>query len=230
MVVRKLTRCVILAACLAMAVPAWAGTLVFEGSTFAGQGALNFNPGVGDVLTIGPGNGGQGALITTLMNNLGLCSGNCAITGGYLTLTSGAETGGGAGGGSFTYTFGGGGLIQIFGTVPGYPINSALIFSAQFLPGGILTGTGSIGSYIASLNLGSIFLNPALGTFHYGGGANDDISISINPACGTGGACNGSIFNSNTTLSTIPEPATLSVLGAGLFAFGAGLRRRMLAR
>lgn len=228
MAVRKLVLCAILATCLAIVVPAWAGTLQFIGTTFSGQGALNFNPGMGNDLTIGAGNGGQGALITDLVNNLFVCGGDCAITGGYMTLTSGGETGGSAGGGAFTYTFGAGGTIQIFGSIPSHGINSALIFSAQFLPGGIFTGAGTIGSYVASLNLASIFLNPNLGTYKYVGGANDDISISINPACGNGGNCNGSIFNSSTVIQTIPEPATLSVLGAGLFAFGAGLRRKML--
>lgn len=227
MAVRKLTFCALLAMCLALVVPAWAGTLQFTGTDFAGQGALSFSPGLNHILMIGPGGGGQGALITNLMNNLGLCGGNCAITGGYLTLMSGPETGGFAGGGSFTYTFGGPGLLQITGTIPGYPINSALILSAKFLPGAIFTGSGTIGSYIGSLDLASIMINPALGIFHYTGGANDDISISINQACGTGGVCNGLIFNSTTTIQTIPEPATLSVLGAGLFAFGAGLRKKM---
>ncbi len=32
----------------------------------------------------------------------------------------------------------------------------------------------------------------------------------------------------NGTMQPIPEPATLSVLGAGLFAFGAGLKRRLV--
>jgi PEP-CTERM motif-containing protein len=228
MAVRKLVLCAILAMCLAIVVPAWAGTLQFTGTTFAGQGALSFTPGLGNDLTIGAGNGGQGALITDLVNNLFICNGDCAITGGYLTLMSGGETSGSAGGGSFTYTFGAGGQIQIFGSIPSHNINSALIFSAQFLPGGIFTGAGTIGSYIASLNLGSIFLNPNLGTYKYVGGANNDISITINNGCGNGGPCNGSIYNSLTTIQTIPEPATLSVLGVGLFAFGAGLRRKML--
>ena len=114
MAVRKLVLCAILATCLVIVVPAWAGTLQFTGTDFAGQGALNFNPGLGNDLTIGPGSGGQGALITDLVNNLFICGGDCAITGGYLTLTSGGETSGSAGGGAFTYTFGAGGTIQIW--------------------------------------------------------------------------------------------------------------------
>ncbi len=228
MAVRKLVLCAILAMCLALVVPAWAGTLTFTGTDLAGQGALNFTPGMGDALTIGPGGGGQGALITDLINNIFICGGDCGIAGGYLTLTSGGQTGGSAGGGSFTYTFGAGGLMQIFGSIPSHGINSALIFSASFLPGGIFTGSGTVGTYVASVNLGSIFLNPNLGSYKFSGGSNIDTSVTINQACGNGGNCNGLIFNSNTAIQTIPEPATLSVLGVGLFVFGAGLRRKML--
>jgi|SRR5271157_1983977 len=232
MAVRKLTRCAVLAMCLAIVVPAWAGTLQFTGTDFAGQGSLSFTPGMGDALTIGAGHGGNGALITDLMNDLGLCGGDCAVTGGYMTLTSGGQTGGSGGGGSFTYFFSAGGMIDIYGKVPSQGINnSSLLFSAQFLPGAVFTGGGSVGSYIASLNLGSIFLNSNLGTYLYSGGASDNISITINNGCGLGGACNGSIYNSiNPVTTVVSEPATLSVLGAGLFAFGAGLRRKMLAR
>src|SRR5271165_4117430 len=218
MAVRKLTLCAVLATCLVLASPVWAGTLVFQGTDLNGQGLLSFTPGLGDTLTIGAGNGGQGALITNLMNNLGICGGNCAIGGGYLTLASGAETSGFSGGGAFQYTFAAGGMIDIYGTIPSKGINvSSLLFSASFLNNAVFTGAGTVGSYVASLNLGSIFLNPALGMYHYTGGSNDDISISLNPACSTGGKCSGSIFNTTSSVQTISEPATLSVLGAGLF-------------
>ena len=72
-------------------------------------------------------------------------------------------------------------------------------------------------------------LNPALGNYKYSGGNNNDISFNVSPSCSTGGICTGTIVQSDTTLQTIPEPATLSVLGVGLFAFGTGLRRRMAA-
>ena len=188
--VSKLTLCAILATCLALGVPAWAGTLQFQGTDLNGQGALSFTPGMGNDLTIGAGNGGSGALITDLINNLGICGGDCGIMGGYLTLTTGGQTGGSGGGGSFTYTFGAGGSLDIFGKIPSQGINnSSLLFSATFLPGAIFTGAGQVGSYVASLNLASIFLNPNLGTYNYGAGASDDISFSLNPGCSMGGMC-----------------------------------------
>ena len=86
-----------------------------------------------------------------------------------------------------------------------------------------------MGSIIASINLASIMLNPNLGIYHFSGANNNDISFDVSGTCGPGGVCTGVIVQSDTSFQTIPEPATLSVLGVGLFAFGTGLRRRVLA-
>jgi hypothetical protein len=231
MAVRKVILFVTLVVCLALAGPAWAGTLTFNGFNVNGQGLLSFTPGLGNSLTIGAGNGGNGALVTDFFNTGGICTGDCSIMGGYLTLSTGPETSGFHGGGIFSYSYGAGGAVDIFGKVPSLGINvSTLLFSASLLPGTTFSGAGSVGSVLGQLNIGSIVLNPALGTYHFSGASNDDLSFSISPSCATGGKCTGSLIQSTTSLQTIPEPATLSVLGVGLFTFGAGLRRRMLAQ
>ena len=238
MAVRRLILIVALVACVALAGPAWAGSLQFHGNSFGSpMGNLNFTPGVGDALSISAGGGGNGALVTDFFTTGGgaLCGGDCAIVGGYMTLTTGGELSGSAGGGVFNYVFGAGGNIKIFGEIPLLGINTpTLLFTANFT-GGSFSGSSTVGSIIASINLASIMLNPALGTYHYSGANNNDISFNVsnscgNPTMGNHGLCTGQIVQSDTSFQTIPEPATLSVLGVGLFTFGAGLRRRMLAQ
>src|SRR5271157_2086211 len=127
MAARRLLLFVALVACLAVAGPAWAGALQFHGNSFNDpMGNLRFTPGIGDDLTIGPGGGGQGALVTDFFSN-GFCFGDCQIVGGYMTLATGGETSGSAGGGAFNYTFGAGGLIQVFGKIPLLGINSSTL-------------------------------------------------------------------------------------------------------
>jgi hypothetical protein len=231
MAVRRFTLLIALVACLALAGPAWAGTLTFNGFNDNGQGMLSFTPGIGNALTIGAGNGGSGAMVSDFFNNVGICGGDCGIMGGFLTLTTGPETSGFAGGGIFSYSYGTGGTIDIMGKIPSLGINvTTLLFSASFLPGTTFSGAGTVGSVLGQINLASIFLVPQLGTYHYTGASNDQLSFSISPSCSTGGSCTGSLIQSTTALQTIPEPATLSVLGVGLFAFGAGLRKKMLSQ
>jgi PEP-CTERM motif len=231
MAVRRLMLFATLVVCLALAGSAWAGTLTFNGFMPNGQGQLDFTPGLGNSLTIGAGNGGNGALVSDFINTgIGppICGGDCTIVGGYLTLTTGPETSGFSGGGIFSYSFGAGGVVKITGEIPMLGINSpTVLFMASTLPGTTFSGAGSVGSFLGQLNLASIVLAPQLGTYHFTGGSNDDLSFGISPSCSTGGVCKGSLVQSTTALQTIPEPATLSVLGVGLFTFGAGLRRRM---
>jgi PEP-CTERM motif len=230
MAVRKLVLFAALAACLAVAGPAWAGSLSFHGNS-AGEGELSFTPGVGNDLTIGAGNGANGAVVTDFYSTGGaaICGGDCTIVGGYLTLSTGGETSGGASGGSFLYDFGSGGTIKIVGEIPSLGINSPTTLFMASLVSGQFSGTGTIGSVIVAINLSSIVLAPQLGSYHFTGANNNDIAFDLSSTCATGGVCTGPIIQSDTNFQTIPEPATLSVLGVGLFAFGTGLRRRMAA-
>ncbi len=228
MAVRRLIFFATVMMCLASAGPAWAGTLIFNAPfQNVGQGAESFTPGVGDSLTIGVlGSGGNGALITDFFNTV--CGGDCHIVGGFMALSSGPETSGSGGGGSFAYFFGSGGTMQIWGKIPSLGINStSLLLSASFLSASF-AGNGAIGSYAGTINPNTVILNAALGSYHFLNGMADDLSFNISPSCGTGGVCTGTI-NQSVNQFTVPEPATLSVLGVGLFAFGTGLRRKLLA-
>lgn len=213
---------------------AHATALTFTGTSLNGQGELIFVPGVGNVLTIGAGSGGNGALITDLSNTAGLCSGDCLITGGYLTLETGPESSGFSGGSVFSYDFGSGGTIDIYGGIPSLSISQSLLFSASFLPGTNFGGTAGISSegvIQGSLNLGSISLNPTLGTYNYTAGANEDISLPINSSCGFGGFCTGSLLLSVVGLdaSPTPEPSSLVLFGTGLLGLAGVIRRKLCA-
>jgi hypothetical protein len=189
-----------------------------------GQGALSFTPGAGNTLTIGAGDGGSGGLESDFFNSFGFCLGDCNIVSGYVTLITGPETSGFANGSIWSYHYGAGGTLTITGEIPSMGINSPIVLlTANFLPGTTFSGAGTVGSFVGQINLASIGLAAQLGTYQYSGASNDELSVSIDPGCANGGMCTGTVIQSLTTIQTIPEPGTLSVLGAGLIFSGAGL-------
>jgi PEP-CTERM motif len=244
-VVRKLTLLAALVMCLTLANQVWAGSLTFSGTNPNEQGNLFFNPisnGGPGVLNIGAGaaiNGGLGALISDMFLMIPQCGGahDCAVTGnpfpgGYLTLSNAHESG--VSGNTYTFS---GGKVTIIGGISALGIgNGSTLLTMNFLPGMTFTVTGNTGKIAGNIDVGSIMLNStiltALGA-GFKGFTDGNVfteTIGLDPACSTGGVCRGPLFTTTATLHYIPEPATLSVLGVGLFAFGTGLRRKMAAK
>jgi PEP-CTERM motif len=234
--------CTMLVACLMLGIPAWAGivpagALQFTDNGVGTQGLLSFTPGVGTgVLTIGVGNGGLGGLMTDLLNGVGLCAGDCAIVGGYLTLTSGLETSGVVQGTGVLYTFGALGSLSIYGGLPalGIPLGS-LLLTAPFLAGDtfnvVPSGLTATGTFQGPLDYSNILVNPALGAYTFTSGSNMETSMDLNLSCATlNNACSGSVDPTVQVQTPVPEPGTLSLLGAGLFTFGVRLRSRGISR
>lgn len=91
---------------------------------------MSFAPGVGDTLTI------SGAVVTDLLNSLGICGGDCAISGGSLNLASGDELGVLG----TIYVFDSGGSVDIYGSTFGA---SGLMFSANLLSGAAFCISGA---------------------------------------------------------------------------------------
>jgi hypothetical protein len=225
-----------------LGIPVWAGivpagALQFTDGGLGTQGLLNFTPGVGTgVLTIGAGNGGLGGLMTDLFNGVGLCGGDCAIVGGYLTLTSGLETSGVIQGGGVLYTFGAGGSLSIFGAIPSLGINvGSLLFNAPFLAGDtfsvVPSGLTATGTFQGPLDYNNIALNPALGVYTFTSGSNIETSMDLNLSCATlNNTCSGSVDPTVQVQTPVAEPGTLSLLSAGLITLGVKLRGRRISR
>ena len=224
----KFLAVIVMLGCLALASPALADNLIFNGFAVNGTGLLSFTPGVGHTLTIGAGNGGNGALVTDYLNPV-LCGGDCPIIGGYATVTSGPEISGSAASNAFAYNFGPGGSVNIFGAIPLLGLNvPSLLLHASFDVGTTFSGAGTVGSFLGALNLPSVVLNPALGTYTLIGAANDEIALSLNRGCAAGGSCSGSIIQSTTALQTVPEPGTMALLGTGILGLTGALRRKLM--
>ncbi len=233
MSLRSLLLCATLIAFLLGISPVWAGTITFSGA--GAQGEMRFMGEAGNSLTIGTDfSGNLGAAINSIASQFAICNPSCGITGppssgiGYLTLMTGSEISEPSPGHYMFGPSGGSGGVYIYGAIPALGIpNGTKLFSAQF-SSATFNSFASMAMFYGTLNPSSIYLNPALGTFQFANGGAEAFSIDLNANCDGPGGCAGLVLSDSVTVTANPisEPVTLSVLVAGLFALGAGLRKK----
>lgn len=198
----------------------------FNGKNTSFQGSFSFTPGIGNVLTIGAGNGGLGGPITNLNSNGAFCGGDCAVTDGYSIMTTGPEDLTASFEGDAVYFFGAGGSIDIYGGIASLGIpGGSLLFSASFVDSSLQTGPGGA-NFASEVDASSVFLNPTLGVYGYADAEAFDAFDLFGTSCQSFGECSGSILSSSAqaNASPIPEPSALVALIA--FAAAAmGIRR-----
>jgi len=185
-------------------------------------GSLSFVPYAGNSLSI------TGAPITCAYN---ASAGNCSpasgeysiITGGLLSLTTGKDSTN-FNGCVANYSFGPGGTISITGN------------SSTLLTGSVSSATGTCvdGNGTLTADFDPTYLSPsllaALGISGKGVSGTDTesvISLHFGPGTSHSRPASGTIESSTVSATTVvPEPATLSLLGAGLLAMGGLFRLR----
>ncbi|MGD0301653.1 MAG: hypothetical protein ABSE86_31640 [Bryobacteraceae bacterium] len=175
--------------------------------------------GVGNTITLGAGDGGNGSEIADLINDVNLCGGDCEVIDGYLTLTSGKQTSSRG-----NYVFGAGGSLQIFGEIPSLGLDSPVTLLDAQLAGGLFQPFFS-GSplFIGDIDPESVTLDPVLGSYSFLSLASYmTFFADVDPMCFTVGEYTGASFLPKVTLSTVPEPAlpllVIGVLGLAVLA------------
>lgn len=227
------------------ATPSRAESIDFLGGS---GGTMAFTPGTGNTLTI---SGVPMDLV--FLSSVGL-GGAAVITDGSLALTSGGADAGGTLSTttvgtfettSYSGTFGGGGTLEIIGGIADFGIASGTsLLSAVFadFPGGTstslsytidtLTGTvfASTGFFGGILQVQSINEDLLLGlgmlpslTSGFGSIAEALINVSWD-----GDSFTGSVGSTNIAVTPVSEPASLLLMGSGLLAGAAMLKRKFL--
>jgi len=220
-------RVVVILALLALALPmaAWADTI----TTTNQAGRIFISDPTGGLGTVGVSTiSSMGSQLTNFAwgsfsatSGKGGALGTLSFTTG--ALATGSVSGGGtfAGGGSFTIT----GQGKWLAGLPGSPKGKTTLFTGSFTGPVIWTLDSKVGPKSTFTLTGTV-----AGTLYNGTAVTGTTSQTVyiyNNAQLVAGI--GHISIGGTTLSTIPEPGTLGLLGTGLVGVAGMLRRKLMA-